>query len=91
MGDANQLPTRMQTIRARAREHQQELESLRWFTPQRLADRWNVAVETVLLIPIERLRYKEFGAGQKLKRRRYKPEWVDAFEAAEDPPREASA
>lgn len=75
------IPSRLTTIRARAREHEDELESRRWWTPQRLADMWNVSVATVMAIPYEQLRYKEFGAGKKLAgRRRYKPEWVEAFE-----------
>lgn len=77
----SELPSRLSTIRSRAREHQQELESLRWFTPERLAARWDVSETTVREIPREQLPYKEFGAGTKLKRRRYHPDDVAAFEA----------
>lgn len=77
-----QLPTRMATIRSRAREHQQEMESLRWFTPERLAARWDLSETTVREIPREQLPYKEFGSGAQKKRRRYHPDDVAAFEAS---------
>lgn len=79
---ADQLPSRLTTIRERAIEHEREIESARWFTPQRLADRWSVSASTVYEIPRDQLPYKEFGAGKKLKRRRYHPDDVAAFEAA---------
>lgn len=75
------MPSRSETIRSRALEHQQELESLQWFTPQRLAARWDIAETTVREIPIEELPYKEFGTGKHRKRRRYRPADVEAFEA----------
>lgn len=78
------MPSRTETIRARAHEHQQELESLRWFTPQRLSARWDVAETTVRDIPFEELPYREFGKGEKRKRRRYRPADVEAFEARTD-------
>lgn len=85
------MPSRLETIRARAKEHEDEIESHRWLTPQALADRWDVAVGTVMKIPYEKLRYKEFGGGEKLRgRRRYKPDWVQAFEDLDElPKREA--
>lgn len=50
-----------------------------WFTPASLAKRWNVSSKTVRKIPRERLPYREFGVGEH-PRRRYKPEWVYAYE-----------
>lgn len=91
MADEKRLPRRLDTIRDRAQEHEDELESRRWWTPQKLADRWDVAVSTVTAIPFEQLRYKEFGSGKKLKRRRYKPEWVQAFEDSDNLPRKRAA
>lgn len=75
------LPSRMATIRARAREHQESIESRRWFTPQQLAAMWNLAASTIRDIPRAELPYKEFGNGAK-KRRRYHPDAVAAFEAS---------
>lgn len=76
------LPSRLTTIRARAREHQQELESQRWYTPQQLAARWAVAESTIREIPATELPYREFGKGKVRKRRRYSPDAVAAYEAA---------
>lgn len=83
-----QLPTRLASIRSRARQHQEELESLRWFTPQRLAARWDVSATTVMDIPRDQLPYKTFGSGEKLKRRRYHPDDVAAFESTGRVPRQ---
>ena len=70
-------------IRARAREHEDELLSLHWFTPAELGTRWRLAGSTVREIPREKLRYKEFGSGARNKRRRYRADWVLAYEEAE--------
>lgn len=78
----DQLPSRMATIRSRAREHQEELESVRWFTPERLAARWEISETTVREIARDQLPYKEFGSGTQKKRRRYHPDDVAAFEAS---------
>lgn len=74
----------LQQYRDRAREHQVELElKIKYFTPQKLADRWEISVSSVRDIPRELLPYKEFGAGRILKRRRYHPDDVFAFEATD--------
>ena len=67
-------------IRARARAHAEEIESGQWHTPATLAHRWSVSETTVREIPAAQLPYKEFGAGEKLKRRRYRPVDVAAYE-----------
>jgi hypothetical protein len=71
---------RMARIRARATAHDEAIESVKWPTAAQLAARWNVSLTTVYEIPRERLPYKEFGGGQK-PRRRYRPTDVAAFEA----------
>lgn len=70
-------------LRARAREHDDEIESRRWFTPAELAERWRVSETTVRAIPRAQLFYKEFGAGTKLKRRRYREDWVQTYEESQ--------
>lgn len=66
-------------IRARAAAHQEALDPT-WLTPQLLAARWGVSVTTVRDIPRAELPYKEFGRGLKLRRRRYSPQAVAAYE-----------
>jgi hypothetical protein len=68
-------------IRASAKQHEEEIVSVQWFTPSDLAARWKVSLTTVHGIPVDQLQYKEFGQGEKLKRRRYRAEWVEAYEA----------
>lgn len=75
------MPATMAELRARAHAHEEELVSVQWFTPADLATRWRIALSTVHDIPITELRYKAFGNGAKLKRRRYRQDWVDAYEA----------
>ncbi len=75
-------PTRIETIRARARAHEEDLEALRWLRPQQLADRWGLAVTTIYSIPRDELPYKQMGKGKKFPRRRYHPDAVAAYEAA---------
>lgn len=78
------MATSMQPIRDRARAHQADLElAVSYFTVQKLAERWNISESTVRDIARDRLPYKEFGKGRKLKRRRYHPDDVFAFEAAD--------
>jgi hypothetical protein len=69
------------SIRERRRRHEEEMLSVHWFTPAILAARWGVSETTVREIPAQQLPYKEFGSGEQLKRRRYRPEDVAAFEA----------
>jgi hypothetical protein len=72
----------LQPIRERARAHQADLDlAVSYFTVQKLAARWDIAESTVRDIPREQLPYKEFGRGIKLKRRRYHPDDVLAYEA----------
>lgn len=73
--------TDLAEIRARAAEHEEEIESLRWLRASQLADRWGISETTVREIPFDELPYREFGKGQKLKRRRYRPDDVAAYEA----------
>jgi hypothetical protein len=68
-------------IRARRLRHEEEMLSVHWFTPALLAARWGVSETTVREIPADQLPYKAFGAGEQLKRRRYRPDDVAAFEA----------
>lgn len=74
----------LDAIRARAAEHNDEIESVQWFTVADLAKRWRVSETTVRSIPADELRYKEFGNGEHLKRRRYKLAWVEAYENTTD-------
>lgn len=68
-------------LRARAKRHEEELASVKWFTVAALAVRWGISETLVRSIPIEELRYKEFGRpGAKIYRRRYKEAWVLAYE-----------
>ncbi len=73
---------RMAELRAKAAAHNEEIDSVRWFTPSELAARWRIALSTVHGIPLTELRYKEFGQGEHLKRRRYRSDWVAAYEDA---------
>jgi hypothetical protein len=82
MTDKHPLPPRLATIRERAAEHQEELESQRWWKPKQLADRWGIAVTTVYDIPASELPFKTFGKGKKFPRRRYSPAAVEKFEAS---------
>jgi hypothetical protein len=73
--------TTLAEMRARAREHDEEIASLYWFTPAELAERWRLSETTIRAIPATELRYKEFGAGAgKKMRRRYREDWVTAYE-----------
>lgn len=72
---------RLTRIRERRQRHEEEMLSVRWFTPAILAARWGVSESTVREIPPDELPYKEFGAGEKLKRRRYHPDDVAAYDA----------
>jgi hypothetical protein len=75
------MQTRMERIRERRMRHEEEMLSVHWFTPAILAARWGISETTVREIPPEQLPYKEFGTGEKLKRRRYHPDDVAAYEA----------
>jgi hypothetical protein len=69
-------------IRERREQHEEAMLSQKWFTPAVLAARWQISETTVRDIPAAELPFKEFGAGKKLKRRRYHPDDVARFEAA---------
>lgn len=78
------MASALQPIRERARAHQAEIDlSVVYLTIQKLAVRWDVAESTVRDIPRSLLPYKEFGRGRKLKRRRFHPDDVLAFEASD--------
>lgn len=85
------LPTRIQTIRERALAHQEELESQRWWTPKKLAERWSVSVSTIYGIPANELSFKTFGRGKRFPRRRYSPAAVAQYEAAGGIPKQGAA
>lgn len=72
---------RLARIRARREQHEEEMLSVHWFTVAMLAARWHLSETTVREIDPDELHYKEFGAGEKLKRRRYHPDDVAAYEA----------
>jgi hypothetical protein len=69
-------------IRAKAAQHDDEIQSVQWFTVADLAARWQLSQTTVRLIPRDELQYKEFGTGKSHRRRRYRAEWVEAYENA---------
>lgn len=71
---------RLAEIRARAKAHEEEIDSAKWYTVSDLAARWQLSETTVRAIPLSELRFKEFGSGAEKKRRRYKGEWVDMYE-----------
>lgn len=75
------MPT-IDEIRARAREHEDEIESLQWFTVDDLAKRWRISGATVRTIPKTELQFKEFGQGEHKKRRRFRSDWVESYENA---------
>lgn len=70
-------------IRAKAREHQEELDQPRWLSLAAVAARFDVSETTIRAIPIDELPYKEFGAGLKLKRRRYRIADIETYEAVD--------
>lgn len=72
----------LNAIREKAAQHAEELDSLTWFKPSDLATRWGIAVSTVHKISPDELRYKNFGQGETLKLRRYRSDWVEAYENA---------
>lgn len=74
----------LQEIRARARQHQAEIDlSIVYLEVSDLARRFGCAPSTVRDIPRDRLPYMELGRGRKLKRRRYHPADVIAYEEEE--------
>lgn len=69
-------------IRARARQHQDELEkNARFLTIAALAARWGVGKTTVRAIPFADLPWRNLGRGLVRESRRYDPADVDAYEA----------
>lgn len=74
----------IEEARARARAHEEEMLSRKWFTPRQLAARWGFkSVTSIYSIPVEQLRYKTFGTGKRPPRR-YRDDWVFAYEEAEN-------
>lgn len=72
----------MEQLRAEGADHNDEIASLKWYTVAELAKRWRLAQTTVRAIPIDELKFKEFGSGKKLKRRRYRSDWLESYENA---------
>lgn len=77
-------------IRARREAHEERLPGHSWYSVTDLAKRWGVSPQTVRLIPLDELRYKEFGNGEKLRRRRYRADWVLTYEEATGNRRQAA-
>jgi hypothetical protein len=75
-------PKTLDELRAEAATDNETFAARRWFTVAQLAARWNVSNPTVREIPRDELPYKEFGQGVKLRRRRYRPADVEAFETS---------
>lgn len=82
----------VEALRAAAAEHGRQLEAVRWCTPADLAGRWGISVAAVRAIPRAALPYILLG---ETRLRRYRPEDVEHFEAAElakhDEPQEPAA
>jgi len=75
------VPDDLATLRAKARSHQADIDlRVQYLKPRQLAARWQVAVSTVHGIPRDLLPYMEQGNGALLKRRRYHPDDVAAYE-----------
>jgi hypothetical protein len=58
---------------------------VRFFSVLELARRWGVSPNTVRIIPRDELPFLELGGGQNLRRRRYHPADVIAFERVRTP------
>lgn len=72
----------LDTIRARARQHERELDmATRFLRVKHLAERWDISESSVRAIPFADLPYAEHGRGAKHKHRRYDPADVLAYEA----------
>lgn len=69
-------------IRARAQQHQDELDrDLCFLTIAALARRWGTSKTTVREIPFADLPWRNLGRGLVRERRRYDPADVDAYES----------
>lgn len=75
------MTDRLATLRAKRDAHEAALPVSEWYTPAQLATRWHLSLSTVRQIPASVLPFKEFGGGEKLKRRRYHAADVAAYEA----------
>jgi hypothetical protein len=78
-------------VRARARKHQEALDEPKWLSTAQLAARWGIGQSTVRAIPADELPWKEFGRGLKHRRRKYRLENVEAYEAIDVTHRRRSA
>ena len=61
--------------------HEAALGGPDWLTPLQLSKRWQLSMTTIRAIAASELPYKEFGNGTKHKRRRYRIDWVEAYES----------
>lgn len=77
-------PRTLAELRAMAAEHDEQIASVHWFTASELAARWRVSLQTIYDTPREQLRFKEFGQGEKLKRRRYRADWIADYEESRE-------
>ena len=68
-------------IRARAKQHQEDLDEPKWLSIDDLARRFGVSESTVRAIPASELPWKDFGRGLKRRRRRYRLADVEKYEA----------
>lgn len=73
----------LHAIRAKAREHQEDLEAPQWLSTADLARRFGISESTVRSIPADELPWKQFGRGLKHQRRRYRLSDVEAYEAVD--------
>lgn len=67
---------------ARRDQHSAAIGGDGWFTVSELVARWKVSARTIARIPVSELRYLTFGEGTHKRRRRYRADWVAAYENA---------
>lgn len=66
-------------LRARAAEHERELSERKLLSIKSVKDMLGMSYTSVRDIPRDELPYGEFGQGHVLKRRRYRPEDIEAY------------
>jgi hypothetical protein len=74
------MPDSTSVLRARAREHERELEAkAQWLSVQDLMARWGVSYTTVTSIARDKLPFLDLGRGSHVLRR-YDPKDVEEYE-----------